>query len=183
MTAGACTCPRWCRPRSGSPPAGSCWRRRRSSPACATGSTPTGGCRSTGLRARTWSPVSRFTGHARSRHASQTLRRGLLDRGSIHRHALLSSRLSLRTRETGVIIIWHISRSTPKSRSAALTETRLFTRGSLSRTDWDVLYPRCVLHTPTPSPRPLPRSVLLGRQGLAPTALHPCSPSPSIQSA
>jgi hypothetical protein len=29
------------------------------------------------LRARTWSPVSRFTGHARSRHASQTLRRGL----------------------------------------------------------------------------------------------------------
>ena len=27
--------------------------------------------------ARTWSPVSRFTGHARSRHASQTLRRGL----------------------------------------------------------------------------------------------------------
>jgi hypothetical protein len=34
--------------------------------------------RSTGLTARTWSPVSRFTGHARSRHASQTLRRGLL---------------------------------------------------------------------------------------------------------
>jgi hypothetical protein len=33
--------------------------------------------RSTGLTARTWSPVSRFTGHARSRHASQTLRRGL----------------------------------------------------------------------------------------------------------
>jgi Bacterial protein of unknown function (DUF899) len=28
------------------------------------------------LTARTWSPVSRFTGHARSRHTSQALRRG-----------------------------------------------------------------------------------------------------------
>ena len=27
------------------------------------------------LTARTWSPVSRLTGHARSRHTSQTLRR------------------------------------------------------------------------------------------------------------
>src|SRR5215212_1704752 len=33
--------------------------------------------RSTGPTAGTWSPVSRFTGHARSRHTSQTLRRGL----------------------------------------------------------------------------------------------------------
>lgn len=107
----------------------------------------------------------------------------ILDQGGLYGHALLSSRLSLRTRETGVIITWHVSRSTPKSRSAALTETRLFTRGSLSRTDWDVLYPRCVLHTATPSPQPLPRSVLLRGQGLAPTAPHPCSPSPSIQSA
>ena len=32
--------------------------------------------RSTGPTAGTWSPVSRFTGHARSRHTSQTLRRG-----------------------------------------------------------------------------------------------------------
>jgi hypothetical protein len=33
------------------------------------------------LTARTWSPVSRFTGHARSRHASHTLRRGLYKAG------------------------------------------------------------------------------------------------------
>ena len=72
-------------PRNGSPPARNCWRRRRKRPGPETGSTPTGGgcrwcastSRSTGLTARTWSPVSRFTGHARSRHASQTLRQGL----------------------------------------------------------------------------------------------------------
>jgi hypothetical protein len=32
--------------------------------------------RSSGLMARTWSPVSRFPGHAWSRHTSQALRRG-----------------------------------------------------------------------------------------------------------
>ena len=50
------------------------------------------------VTARIWSPVSRFTGHARSRHASQTLRRGLLDQGGVCGHALLL-RAVLRRRE------------------------------------------------------------------------------------
>src|ERR671921_958723 len=49
--------------------------------------------RSTGPTARTWSPVSRFTGHARSRHASHTLRRGFL--GWLGPRARLSCRLPL----------------------------------------------------------------------------------------
>jgi hypothetical protein len=108
----------------------------------------------------------------------------ILDQGGVHRHALLSSRLSLKARETGVIMAWHVLRSASRSRSAASTETRLFTRSSLSRTDWDdVLYPRCVLHPATRAPRPPPGVGPLCGQGLVPTAFHSCSLSPSIRNA